>query len=59
MVRSDSRLELGNLLALHIEVPLKVAAHFPLHLVDLLEREHLLRHYAPRLVGVSVVTNDL
>jgi len=59
MVRSNSRLELGNLLALHVEVPLEVTAHFPLHLVDLLEREHLLRHYAPRLVGVGVVTNHL
>ena len=40
------------------ELPVQVVAHLPLHLVDLPQRKHALRHYTPRLVRVSVVAHD-
>ena len=40
VVGSNSGLELSDVLALNVEVPLVVAAHLSLHLVDLLEREY-------------------
>ena len=58
MLGSDSSLELGDVFALDIQIPLEVAAHLSLHLVDLLERKHLLRDDRPRLVRVRVVTDD-
>ena len=49
------RLELGSR---NVQVPLQVATHFPLHLVDFLQRKHFLRHDAPRLVRIGVVADD-
>jgi hypothetical protein len=59
VLRPDAGLELDDLLTLNVEVPLEIAAHLSLHLVDLFEREHLLRDDTPRLVRVGVVTDDL
>ena len=41
------------------QVPLQVSTHLPLHLVHLLEGEHLLSDDAPTLVGVGVIADDL
>lgn len=41
------------------QVPLQVPAHLPLHLVHLLQLEHLLRDDTPTLVRVRVVADDL
>ena len=41
------------------QVPLQVSAHLPLHLVHLLECEHLLSDDAPTLVRVGVIADDL
>jgi hypothetical protein len=39
--------------------PVKLLRHTPLHLVNLLQLEHLLPYDAPRFVRARVVTNDL
>jgi hypothetical protein len=41
-----------------VEEPLEIRAHLALHLVCLLEGVEVLSDDAPRLVGVSVVTDD-
>ena len=41
------------------KLPLEVGAHLPLHLVDLPEDVHTLTDDTPRLVGVSVIADDL
>lgn len=56
---TDEGLELGDFLARDVEVPLEVAAHLALHLVDLLKLEQFLSDDAPRLVRVGVVADDL
>ena len=40
-------LELPELGGIHIQLPLQIAAHLPLHLVDLPQREHLLSYNQP------------
>jgi hypothetical protein len=59
VVCADAGRKLDNLVALDIDVPLEVGAHLPLHLVDLLEAKHLLCNYAPRMVRVCVIADDL
>ena len=44
---------------IHIQLPLQVLAHLPLHLVDLAQLKHTLRDDTPRLIRVSVVADDL
>ena len=44
---------------LNIQFPVPVLAHFMLHLVYLPQLEHPLPNYAPGLVQISVVTEDL
>lgn len=48
-------LELTHLLVPDVDIPLEVAEHLALHLVNLLEWEHILGDDGPRLVGVGVV----
>jgi hypothetical protein len=59
MLWADAGLELDNLFALDVEVPFEVGAQLPLHLVDLLEGEHILRDNDPGLIRVRVVADDL
>jgi hypothetical protein len=48
-----------ELWGLDVEEPLEIGAHLALHLVYLLEGVEVLADDAPRLVGVSVVADDL
>jgi hypothetical protein len=52
-------LELLERARLHVQLPLEVRTHLPLHLVDLPERKHPLTDDAPGLVGVGVIAYDL
>lgn len=58
-VAAHLRLEVTQDRGLDVKLPLEVAAHLALHLVDLAEGEHALAHDAPGFVGVGVVTDDL
>jgi len=42
-----------------IELPLRVGAHLPFHLVGLPECKHALANDIPRLVQISVIADDL
>jgi len=42
-----------------VELPLQVGAHLPFHLVGLPECKHALANDTPRLVQISVITDDL
>jgi len=42
-----------------IELPLQVGAHLSFHLVDLPECELALANDTQRLVGISIITDDL
>jgi len=54
----DTRLKVARRRRVDIELPL-VGTHLSLHLVDLSEREHALTHDTPRLVRISIVTDNL
>lgn len=41
------------------QIPLQISTHLPLHLVHLLQGEHLLRNDTPAGIRVGVVTDDL
>jgi hypothetical protein len=43
----DHHLRIREYVAVDGELPIEIAAHFALHLVDLSKREHALRHNAP------------
>ena len=58
-VTAHLRFEIAQDRRLDVELPLEIAAHLALHLVDLAEGEHALAHDAPGLVGVGVVTDNL
>ena len=55
----DGLFELGKCLECDVEMRLQVRAHLELHLVDLPESELTLTGNKPRLVGVSVIADDL
>jgi len=42
-----------------VELPLRVGAHLPFHLVGLPECKHALANDTPQLVQISVVADDL
>jgi hypothetical protein len=58
-VLPDHRLEFLEGAGLNVQLPLKVGAHLPLHLVDLPQSEHTLTNDAPGLVRVGVIADDL
>jgi hypothetical protein len=51
--------ESGKFGSLDVKHPFEIRVHLALHLVNLLEGVELLSNDIPRLVGVSVVINDL
>ncbi len=55
----DLCFELGELLQLDLEYPLRVAAHLPFHPVDLPKTQPPLSNYTSRLVGEHVIVDDL
>lgn len=52
-------LEVGEDRGIDSELPVQITTHLPLHLIDFPQREHILRHYTPGLVGIGVVADDL
>ena len=43
----------------HCELPVKVRAHLPFHLVELPECENALSDDTPRFVGINIITHNL
>jgi hypothetical protein len=50
---------LARVIRLTHQLPVEITTHLPLHLVHLLQREHLLADDAPTLIAVGVIAYDL
>jgi len=55
----NAMLKIAQRRGIDVELPLQVGAHLSFHLVDLPESKHALANDTPRLVGISVVADDL
>jgi len=55
----DAMCKIAERGGIDVELPLQIGAHLTFHLVDLPECEHALANDAPRLVGISIVADNL
>lgn len=55
----NAMLKIAQRRGIDVELPLQVGAHLSFHLVDLPESKHALANDTPRLVGISVVADNL
>ena len=58
-IAAHLRLKVAQYGGVYVQLPLQVTTHLALHLVNLPQGEYTLANDAPRLVGVSIVANNL